>query len=370
MSAAPCTAAVLTPPGRGAIATIQIQGTLSDLQARIAPSPERFFQPRNGRQICEQPVDHILFGQWGEEELVACRTSTCSVEIHCHGGPAAIGRILEDLEFLGAEILPRETDSVSIGHSRWLSDLETAVVQARTFRAAEFLWSQRPLLSVWERCDQILQENGPLPTELRSQLIEASRWSLFGQHLTQPWQVVIGGAPNAGKSSLINALLGYERAIVYDQPGTTRDAVKAETAIDGWPVMLSDTAGQRASSETIEAAGIEIARTLLQSADLAVILIDRSAPSDSDIETLLQAFPNALVVFNKCDQSAHADWTNREFDSTVLEVSCRDQTGLEELLTTITEKLVPALPAADTLIPVTATQLHLLQQSLEIPAEN
>lgn len=370
MSAAPCTAAVLTPPGRGAIATIQIQGPLSDLQARIAFSPERFFQPRNGRQICEQPVDHILFGQWGEEELVACRTSTCSVEIHCHGGPAAIGRILEDLEFLGAEILPRETDSVSSCRFGWLGDLETAVVQARTFRAAEFLWSQRPLLSVWERCEQRLQENGPLPTELRSQLIEASRWSLFGQRLTQPWQVVIGGAPNAGKSSLINALLGYERAIVYDQPGTTRDAVKAETAIDGWPVMLSDTAGQRASSETIEAAGIEIARTLLRSADLAVILIDRSAPSDSDIETLLQAFPNALVVFNKCDQSAHADWTDREFDSTVLEVSCRDQTGLEELLTTITEKLVPALPAADTLISVTATQLHLLQQSLEIPAEN
>ena len=72
-------------------------------------------------------------------------------------------------------------------------------------------------------------------------------WEDFGLHLTRPWNVVLAGRPNVGKSSLINALLGYTRSIVFDQPGTTRDVVTAATAIDGWPIELSDTAGLRES---------------------------------------------------------------------------------------------------------------------------
>src|SRR5690606_16577637 len=78
----------------------------------------------------------------------------------------------------------------------------------------------------------------------------------LGLHLTRPWHVALAGAPNVGKSSLLNAVLGYGRAIVFDQPGTTRDVLDAVTAIDGWPVRLTDGAGLRESVDALEAAGV------------------------------------------------------------------------------------------------------------------
>jgi tRNA modification GTPase len=107
--------------------------------------------------------------------------------------------------------------------------------------------------------------------ELTAQLDALLRWSEFGRHLTQPWQVVLTGVPNVGKSSLINRLLGYSRSIVYAEPGTTRDVVTAATAFDGWPVELSDTAGLRDAAGEIEAAGVERARRHLATADLAIV---------------------------------------------------------------------------------------------------
>ncbi len=84
------------------------------------------------------------------------------------------------------------------------------------------------------------------------------RWTDLGTHLATPWRVVLAGAPNVGKSSLINALLGYGRAIVFDQPGTTRDVVTADAAIEGWPITLADTAGLHDASDATESAGIAL----------------------------------------------------------------------------------------------------------------
>src|SRR6185503_7750192 len=103
-----------------------------------------------------------------------------------------------------------------------------------------------------------------------------------GLHLTTPWRVVFAGPPNVGKSSLVNALLGYPRAIVYDQPGTTRDVLTASTAFDGWPFELRDTAGLRdgISLDSVEVEGVARARAQIATADLVVFVHDRSAGLD------------------------------------------------------------------------------------------
>ncbi len=89
---------------------------------------------------------------------------------------------------------------------------------------------------------------------------------------------MLAGRINVGKSSLLNALAGYARAIVHPAPGTTRDAVAITAAIDGWPVELCDTAGLRAAGDAVERAGIDRARERLAAADLVILVTDRSAP--------------------------------------------------------------------------------------------
>ena len=96
----------------------------------------------------------------------------------------------------------------------------------------------------------------------------------IGRHLTRPWQVVLTGPPNTGKSSLLNAILGYSRAIVDPTAGTTRDVVTAVTALDGWPVEISDTAGIRATNAAVEQAGIRLAEQRIADADLVVLVLD------------------------------------------------------------------------------------------------
>src|SRR5439155_711085 len=99
----------------------------------------------------------------------------------------------------------------------------------------------------------------------------------LGRHLTNPWRVVVAGAPNVGKSSLVNALAGYARCVVSPTPGTTRDVVSTLIAVDGWPIELLDTAGLRLPGENLEQQGIALARAAVESADLCLWVIDASA---------------------------------------------------------------------------------------------
>jgi tRNA modification GTPase len=195
------------------------------------------------------------------------------------------------------------------------------------------------------------------------------RWTL-GQRLTRPARVVLTGPPNVGKSSLINALVGYERAIVFDQPGTTRDLVTATTAIDGWAVELVDTAGLRAATSGVEQAGIELAREAIASADLVLrvndardCLVGEPGATEFDAWTTGKTL---IEVANKVDLLTSADFEQlalRESERFVL-TAATTRSGIDELLALIANVCVPAELEVGAAVPFTAEQVEAIDVSL------
>ena len=183
----------------------------------------------------------------------------------------------------------------------------------------------------------------------------------LGRHLTRPWSVVLAGRVNVGKSSLLNALAGHARAIVHHAPGTTRDAVTAATAIDGWPVELCDTAGLRSPGDAIERAGIDLARQRLAAADLVVLVTDRSAAWSREDQTLFDQWPGAVLVHNKCDlPPALGDRPDG------LLTSALHGQGIETLLETIAGRLVPSPPPPGAAVPFTDEQVEMIRAFSEL----
>ena len=177
----------------------------------------------------------------------------------------------------------------------------------------------------------------------------------LGLHLTQPWKVVIAGRPNAGKSSLMNALLGYQRSIVWQEPGTTRDILTATTAIDGWPVELSDTAGLRAATDSLEAEGVARAERQIAAADLVVFVTDVTSDWDDELWRTVTNRP-ALHVHNKCDLA------DIPADRRPLGIATSATTGLgiQHLCEAIAQQLVPAVPPPGSPVPFSNEQLATL----------
>ena len=146
-----------------------------------------------------------------------------------------------------------------------------------------------------------------------------------GRILRDGVRVVIYGATNAGKSSLLNRLLGYERVIVSDTHGTTRDTIEETVNLRGVPVRLLDTAGLRTSTSDIEREGIARTERSLQKADLRLHIVDRNAPPPGHFEQ--NADGNEILVLNKSDLSEHPEWKNNH----ALRISCATGDGLGDL---------------------------------------
>jgi tRNA modification GTPase len=351
-------ATLLTPRGRGAIASIKFRGPaeLLDGQAR------RLFVAANGKPLAAQPLDRILFGLWGSgpgEEVVVCRVGENLTEIHCHGGDAASRRILTDLATVGCRIVPWQQFE-STGSNLFEAECREALTKAPTLRTAGILLDQLSgtLRSALEEIAESLRGGKHQPA--RSQISALLEWGEFGRHLTQPWQVVILGHPNAGKSSLMNSLAGYQRAIVFDQPGTTRDIVTAEIALNGWPVTLVDTAGIRQTDSALEAAGIALARDRALHADCRLLVLDASQPPHPQDFELLAAWPDALPVANKSDLLDA--WGDR-LPAGAHRVSALTGAGVETLAELLGNRLVPQVPLPGTAIPIAARQFNLLRQA-------
>lgn len=347
------TAALLTPVGRAAVAVIRVSGSWLAEEER----GRTLFQPANQRELRDQPLQRLIYGRWGwstPEEVVVCRTAEDVIEIQCHGGEAAVRRILSDLGELGvksvsaAEQRRGETDTLA-------AELQTALSQALTWRTADLVneQCQGVLRAACERLANV-SWTAAGQDEAAALLDQLLAWANFGVHLTTPWSVVLTGRPNVGKSSLINALLGFRRAIVSEQPGTTRDVVTSVTALEGWPIQLADTAGLRETNEVLEAAGIARARERLATADLRVVLVDIGEPPAPEDFQLLENWPAAVFVAHKCDRP---DAWGAALPERALRVSSVAQIGLEELQQQIAAALVPAVPAPGTPVPLTSRQV-------------
>ncbi|QDT91383.1 GTPase [Gimesia algae] len=356
-----CSAALLTPRGRGAVATIRVSGELNSVTVPI----NACFNAANQKPLEEQPLNRIVYGLWGQssnEDLVICRLNLTTVDIHCHGGMAAVDRILSDLEVHGClrnswEQLAKITRTVLD------VELEERLAAATTFRTAEILLRQSEglLKSAFEA---LLPMEGQSfdPDHYHSQIQNLLCWEQFGLHLTTPWRVVLAGRPNVGKSSLINTILGYERSIVFNEAGTTRDVLTASTAVEGWPIQFSDTAGIREQADALETTGIQRAEQMMNSSDCNLILIDISQPEQADDQRLISLWPASIIVAHKSDLPQN--W-KQPLPHDAISVSSMTKSGIDILLDRLIKKLVPEVPDANTPVPVTSRQTRILHQAME-----
>ena len=322
--------ACLTPPGKAAIATLGVRGPKAwDITCQL-------FQPRKGSLPDAPDAGRFWFGRLGGDEVILAVkqcTPAPHLEIHCHGGIEVV-RMIEELYV--------ECGAVLVPWQQFLDDptkLIEQLVQAPTTRTAAILLDQAN--GAWET--RMRQMQAAEPAEFKRKLQRLKELIPLGEHLVESWKIVIAGAPNVGKSSLMNALAGFTRSVVAPIPGTTRDVVTTPIAIDGWPIELTDTAGIHETSSPLERQGIERAHRAEREADLRFWLLDGS---------MEPAFPEDvdrwILVINKTDLPAAWDWSLTPRAS---RISARTQAGLVELCEMISRRLVPQPPGPGEAVP-------------------
>jgi tRNA modification GTPase len=304
-------------------------------------------------------------GRWGGpagEELIVCRQTAEQVEVHCHGGVAAVDAVIEQLERAGCRRLTWQEWVRAAEVDPIRAAARIALAAAPTARTAAILLDQYrgALRTVIQQAAAAVQDGNW--RQAAAVLDGVLEFRGLGRHLTRPWQVVLAGPPNVGKSSLINSLAGYERAIVSHVPGTTRDVVTTTTAIAGWPVELADTAGRRAAADELEAAGIALADAAVAQADLVVLVTDATdanAAGASRREIGCPMGTARLLVRNKIDllprphHAAQATGT--------IATSAVTGEGIADLVAAIGRALVPNPPAVGTAVPFMEEQVAALE---------
>ncbi len=330
----------ITPEGRGAIAVIRVWG--EDAVQVV----DRAFRVSQGPSIAQTADGRLRFGRIGpgigdESVAVILSRNPPEVEIHGHGGSAVTSITLAALAHEGAKVVASEA---AVRRVSLEQQAENVLAACSTIRTAEILLDQ--VQGALRRdLDAIRGElAGGAGTILLDALISRGE---VGVRLVRGWSVVLTGRPNVGKSRLLNRLAGFDRAIVSELAGTTRDVVTLRTAFEGWPVELADTAGLHESLDPLEVAGMGLARDRLDEADLVVIVFDQSAPLVAEDDEFAGRWPGALVVANKCDLPA--GWTRDRPD--ILRVSAVTGEGIERLAGEIARRLVIDPPGAGRGVP-------------------
>ncbi len=357
-------AAVATARGAGGVAVVRVSGPDAfDVAGRVTgrkPSPGRisFDAYRHGGKV----VDH---GVTLAFKAPHSYTGEDVVEFQCHGGSVSPRRVLDAAIFAGARLARRGefTERAFLNGKLTYEQAEGVLdlVNAKTDRAAdaaleglsgvrrgEMRRSYDELVALSSTVEHALDvSEDELPEGFRerlasdlaslvSRLSSSLRRLREGRILRDGALVVIAGAPNAGKSSLLNALLGESRAIVSDVPGTTRDSIEEWVDVRGWPVRLVDTAGLRETDDSIEGEGVARARALIDKADVVVNLVPADLNCETHEKTPVRG--SAIHVLSKCDLCEKTS-TEPTDGSALLCVSAKTGEGLDALRSAIAAEL-------------------------------
>jgi len=363
---------IATPPGAGGIGIIRVSGTDALLVARAV------FRPARGGVLGEiapytARYGHIVAADGTEIDecvLLYMRaphsyTGEDTVELQCHGGALVLREVLlrtwetgarpaEAGEFTKRAFLNGRLDLARAeGVMELISAKSARVVRAARERMAGALSEKiagirtRLLGAIahieagidFPEDDLPEEETGVLAADIRAASAEVARLLAgadAGRILHEGLKTVIVGRPNVGKSSLLNALLGMERAIVTDVPGTTRDVIEEQIVVEGIPLRLLDTAGLRAAEDAVEQIGVARTEAHLADAELVLAVFDGAAPLTAEDANLIARLRNCgaqmIVLCNKEDRVpvlTAADFAG--LDAPVLFISAQAGTGLDDL---------------------------------------
>ena len=364
-------AAIATPPGHGGVGIVRLSGvdTPAIAQHLLGRLPQRRhaevqrFTEADGSLIDEGLVLYF--------EAPASFTGEHVLELHGHGGPVVMDSLLRRVLSLGARpARPGEfseraflNNKLDLAQAEAIADLIESATTAAARAAArslqgEFSSRVHALVERLTRLRMYVEAAIDFPEEeidflsddtitqmlaaLRADFDDLRARAQQGQLLRDGMTLVIAGRPNAGKSSLLNALSGRDAAIVTEIPGTTRDVLREHIQIEGLPLHIIDTAGLHASNDPVELAGMQRARLALEQADRVLLVIDDQSGFSRADAAILDELPAGVphtLIFNKIDLSGRAAGVSEDHGQPAVALSLHSTAGLDALRQHLTQSV-------------------------------
>lgn len=387
--------ALATPWGTGALSVIRIggEGSAELLSKLCAWTDGRKPEARRAtlcrvRDAAGEVIDECIAIYYAQP---ASFTGEDMLELVCHGGMLVTQRVMDRVQECGArpaepgEFSRRafENGKLDLTQAEAIMDIISAGSDL-ALRAAQSQLAGGILRPVQAAVDSLLDATAHLEAyidfpeedispasleqiertlrEVHDELDRLLSTAEMGRLLREGIRTVILGAPNAGKSSLLNRLLGYERAIVSPTPGTTRDTVEENITIRGLGLRLVDTAGWRGATDTLEQAGIRRTMQALGEADLVLEVQDITHPRAVLPEEQLKGNVPRLLLLNKCDLAAHPSYDDVTGQDT-LRISCRTGEGFAALEQRLAQLLFSQMPETETRAAINARHRSALSQA-------
>ena len=390
--------AISTPPGRGGIGVLRLSGPDSLKIAATFFRPKSSSEPGTPNRAQFGNISDPSNSEVVDEAILTYFKSPHSysgedlVEVSCHGSPVVLARVLQMALSAGARVAePGEftfrafvNKRIDLAQAQAVRDVINAQTQYQARVAVKQLGGElslritplkdelvKVIVHLESSIEFVEDDISPealstlaskLDTVIAALAVIGNSFS-FGRYVKDGFDLAIVGRPNVGKSSVFNRLVGADRAIVTELPGTTRDALYEHSSISGVPVRLIDTAGIRETTDLVESIGITRSRGAIADADISLLVLDASEPLEKADIDLLDSVPvsNRIVALNKTDlpnllgQQIAGDG---DLYQEVVSISALTGEGFEELTARIFDRLSGASSAERDDIMLTDTRQH------------